>query len=285
MIEPSLRAVGGGLASNPFHDLGPRAISGVVLALVALALAYAGGVAFTILVLVAGICMSWEWGRIVRGSEIDVVLWAHLAAVALAIVLAGVAQTMFALIVLAIGTIIVLPLTFGGNALLSCLGVLYVGVPSVALIMLRADAPHGLTAVLSVLLVVWTVDTAAFLGGRAIGGPRLWPSISPNKTWAGFISGVGAGVLVGVLLAVWLGAPIGYMAVVALLLGVASQGGDLAKSALKREFGVKDSSGLIPGHGGVLDRLDGIVAAATLAGGIGLVTNIAAPARGLLFGS
>lgn len=285
MTERSLRDVGKGLLGQQFHDLGLRAISGSVLALVAIVMTYAGGLAFMTLIAVVVVLMSWEWGRIVRGAGIDSAGLVHAVAVAAATMLAAASQIGLAALLLVVGTIIVLPLSFGVSALLSCLGVLYVGLPAVALISLRGDQTHGLLAVMLVMLVVWTVDTAAFLGGRSIGGPRLWPAISPNKTWAGFICGVGAGVLMGIALAFWIGAPLLHLAVVSLLLGAGSQAGDLAESALKRAFGVKDSSGLIPGHGGILDRVDGIVTAATLAGIIGLVSNFTAPARGLLFGS
>ena len=286
MSNEAASRTGPGVPGLQFHDLGRRAASGVVLALVALALTYAGGLAFMGLVLTAVVLMSWEWGRIVRRTQaIDVVCMVHVAAVAGATILATAGQTVFAGLVLAMGAIIILPLAFGASTLLSCLGVFYVGIPAVALITLRLDGPNGLVAVIFVMLVVWTVDTAAFLSGRGIGGPKLWPTISPNKTWAGFLGGIGSGAVVGIVVALWLGAPVLRLAVVALLLGVVSQAGDLAESALKREFGVKDSSGLIPGHGGVLDRLDGVVAAATLAGVIGVLAKIGAPARALLFGT
>lgn len=267
-----------------FHDLGLRFVSGVVLASAAFALIYAGGWGFVGLVGLGAVLMSWEWGRIVRGAHIDAACAVHALAVASAVGLSAFEQPLMAAIVLCIGAVIVMALTFGTQTLLSSLGVLYVGVPAVALVVLRSSPSYGLAGVLLVMLVVWTVDTAAFVGGRSIGGPKLWPSVSPNKTWAGFLSGVGAGVMVGAGVAWWLGAPRINLAVVSLILGVASQGGDLAESALKRAFGVKDSSHLIPGHGGILDRVDGLVAAATLAGIIGMVVNIAEPARALLFG-
>ena len=276
--------MGTGPTKSRFHDLGLRLVSGIVLAAGAFALIWLGGWGFTGLVGVGAVLMSWEWSRIVRGEGIDTACVVHALAVALAVGLAAFGQSLLAVVVLAIGSVIVMALTFGTQTLLSSLGVLYVGVPAVALIVLRLAPSYGLAGVLLVMLVVWTVDTAAFVGGRSIGGPKLWPAVSPNKTWAGFLSGIGAGMLMGTGIAWWLGAPRLNLAVVALVLGIASQGGDLAESALKRAFGVKDSSGLIPGHGGILDRVDGVVAAATLAGIIGLVTNISEPARALLFG-
>jgi phosphatidate cytidylyltransferase len=266
-----------------FQDIGPRVASGVVMAFGALGLVFIGGLPFVLLVTVAGALMCWEWGRIIRGPGFDAALVVHALAAAVATLLAGHGQLMLAALALLVGTIVV-PALASRQHLLSAVGVAYVGVPAIALVALRADPAFGFAAVMLVLLVVASVDIAAFVGGRSIGGPRLWPAVSPNKTWAGLISGVGAGVVVGGLLASLVGAPIWRLALVSLLMGAAAQAGDLAESALKRSFGVKDSSQLIPGHGGILDRVDGIVAAATLAGIVGIVANIAVPARALLFG-
>ncbi len=276
--------MGTGPTKGSFHDLGLRLVSGIVLAVIAFGLIWLGGWGFTMLVGVGGVLMSWEWSRIVRGTGRDTACVVHALAVAIAVGLAAFGQPLLAVIVVAMGSVIVMALTFGTQTVLSSLGVFYVGIPAVALIVLRLAPSHGLAAVLLVMLVVWTVDTAAFMGGRSIGGPKLWPAVSPNKTWAGFLSGVGAGTVMGAGIGWWLGAPRLNLALVALALGIASQGGDLAESALKRAFGVKDSSGLIPGHGGILDRVDGVVAAATLAGMIAMVVNFAEPARALLFG-
>jgi phosphatidate cytidylyltransferase len=284
MSDWSLRSFAAALPNRQFQDLGPRLASGTTLALITLGLTYLGGGAFALLVAAAGTIMCWEWGRIVRRAHIDTTMVIHVAGCLIAVLLAASGQLMLAGVVLLIAAISVLALGLTGPGLLSALGVLYVGVPSIMLVMLRSDASYGFAAVIMILVVVWAVDTAAFLGGRGIGGPKLWPSISPNKTWAGFFSGVLAGVLAGGLIGVALGAPLAHALPVSLLLGMVSQGGDLAESALKREFGVKDSSLLIPGHGGFLDRLDGVVAAATMAGLIGLVANFAQPARALLFG-
>lgn len=270
---------------RPFYDLGLRTVSGIVLAVVALGLTYGGGWGFVALVTIAAALMSWEWSRIVRGASFDAACLVHALAAAAAPVLTFTGQTLFASVGLLIAALVVLVLTFGRSTLLSCLGVFYVGLPAMALVSLRSDQAYGLGAVMFVLLVVWTVDTGAFIGGRSIGGPKLWPAVSPNKTWAGFVCGVGGGVLIGIAIALWLQAPVVHMSLVALGLGVVSQGGDLAESALKRHFGVKDASALIPGHGGVMDRVDGVVAAATLAAVIGHVANVAAPARALLFAS
>ncbi len=135
----------------------------------------------------------------------------------------------------------------------------------VALAWLRNREPGGAQTILFVFCVVWASDIGAYMVGRLVGGPKLAPSISPGKTRSGAVGGLGAVVLVG-LVAAWLGGgSYGTAAMVAAGLGVAAQAGDLLESAVKRHFGVKDSGNLIPGHGGLLDRLDAVLTAAPLA--------------------
>jgi phosphatidate cytidylyltransferase len=145
-------------------------------------------------------------------------------------------------------------------------GVLYIGIAGIALIELRHDNYAGRANVLFLFLVVWASDIGAYMAGRAFGGPKLAPSISPNKTWSGAAGGLAAAVVVGVAAAAAL-APGGASraAAVAAMLGVMAQAGDLLESWIKRRFDVKDTSSLIPGHGGLLDRLDGVIAAAPAA--------------------
>jgi phosphatidate cytidylyltransferase len=146
------------------------------------------------------------------------------------------------------------------------LGLLYVALPCAAFVALRQAGAFGWAAILFVILVVSATDTAAYFGGRSFGGPKLWPHVSPNKTWSGAVSGLLAAMIVGGLFASLLSgagnALIG--ALIAAPLSVAAQAGDLLESAVKRRFGVKDSGRIIPGHGGVLDRIDGLFGAATL---------------------
>jgi phosphatidate cytidylyltransferase len=146
-------------------------------------------------------------------------------------------------------------------------GVLYIGLAGIALISLRHDNEAGRDNVLFLFLVVWASDIGAYLAGRALGGPKLAPGISPNKTWSGAAGGLLSALLVGgaCALAFTPGASLLAITVVATLLSVASMLGDLAESAMKRRFKVKDTSSLIPGHGGLLDRLDGVLAAAPVA--------------------
>ena len=143
------------------------------------------------------------------------------------------------------------------------LGPLYIGLPSIAVIWLRHQPGAGLATMVWVLALAIAADTGAYAAGRTIGGPKLAPRISPNKTWAGLLGGIAAAAVVGWVAALWLGAASVFPLVLAsALLAIVEQVGDLVESGFKRYFGVKDSSHLIPGHGGVLDRVDGLLAVA-----------------------
>ena len=174
MMEWSLRSLGEGPLAGQFSDLGRRSASGLVLAVVALGLAYAGGVAFSALILVVGSIMSWEWGRIVRRVDADMACLAHAAAIVVATTLAAAGQLMFAGISLAIGTIAVLSLAFHRATLLSALGVLYVGVPAVLLVTLRGDLTYGLAAVTFVMLLAALLFAAL----------ATWMSLRSRRMWA-----------------------------------------------------------------------------------------------------
>ena len=139
-------------------------------------------------------------------------------------------------------------------------------------VVLRFDPQLGLAVIAWLFAVVWGSDIFAYFTGRTLGGPKLWPSVSPNKTWSGFLGGTLAAILLGLGVAHWAGVErLWPVALVSLVAAVASQGGDLFESSLKRRFGVKDSGAIIPGHGGVMDRLDGFIFAATAAAIVGVV--------------
>lgn len=268
-------------------DLGLRLVSAAVLAAVSAGLLYAGALPFATLILVITLLMCWEWGHIVRNlSQVDSVLVVHGLAVAAAVLLAAPGYAALALITLIAGTLVVAVLRFGQGDRFSALGVPYVGVPAVALVSLRnGHEPYGFYAVLFVILAVIATDTLAYFTGRAVGGPKLWPAVSPNKTWSGLLGGIGGAALVGYAFGHWLpGSEPVRMAAIGLLIGIVAQAGDLAESGLKRSFDVKDASTLIPGHGGFMDRMDGLVAAAVAADVIGLIQSVYEPARALLLG-
>jgi phosphatidate cytidylyltransferase len=171
-----------------------------------------------------------------------------------------------------------------GNPAWALAGVVYSALLFLAPFILRSDPTFGVAAILALFAIVWTTDIAGYFAGRAIGGPKLAPSISPKKTWSGAIAG-----LVGSMIVIAIGAKFLVstnaiaLLLVAALLSVVSQAGDLGESALKRRFNVKDSSQVIPGHGGVMDRLDGFWAAALCGALIGMARGgLTEPARGLL---
>lgn len=150
-------------------------------------------------------------------------------------------------------------------------GIFYAALAFAAPVVLRMDAEYGLAAVLWLFAVVWVSDIMAYAFGRTLGGPKLWPRVSPKKTWSGFLGGTVCAVAAATGVAAAFGAPnLVAVAIVSLGAAVVSQGGDLFESSLKRHFGVKDSGKLIPGHGGLMDRLDGFV----LAGGFALLIGL-----------
>lgn len=269
-------------------ELSKRIVSGVVIGVVALAMTYLSPTLFAVLMFVIAAAMSWEWGRIVRRSAMpDTGMIVHILAVLLAAVLSATDMAGLGIAATVVGAIAVAALVVGtGNARLSGAGVLYTGLPVVALGWIRGDEPLGFLATLFVILSVVVTDIGAYASGRTLGGPKLWPEVSPNKTWSGLMGGVLAAAIAGALFA-WLSGTgsATWLATLGLILGFVAQGGDLFESGLKRHFGLKDSSDLIPGHGGVMDRMDGIVTASVIAALIAFAIDAYAPARALLYGS
>lgn len=269
-------------AAAPMRDLGQRILAGAALAFVVLAALWAGVLPFAIVVGIVGILVVWEWGRIVRSAGVDAILIIQALAVAASVLLSAWSLAGLGFILVLVAAIISALLAFGERGHMAALGALYAGLPTVALVWLYHGAA-GFLAVLFLLLVVWATDTGAYFAGRLIGGPKLWPRISPNKTWSGLVGGVIAGGLVGVVLALLHSElSLAHMVVAGALLAIVSQAGDLLESALKREYGVKDASTLIPGHGGFMDRIDGLAAAVIAAAIFAVAVNIQAPARALL---
>jgi len=282
-VQDGQHGIGGMLSSRVGRDLGPRVLSGTVLAAVAVVTIWAGVVPLAGLLALIGGIVAWEWGRIVRGAEVDAAMSAHVAAVIAGIVLTGVGLAGPAIIGVLIGTILTGLLSFGRHGFLSSVGVLFAGLPGIALLWLRSDEPMGAAAVYFVIGVVVATDVAAYFCGRLIGGSKLWPRVSPNKTWAGLLGGVLAAALVGAGFAIYyMGRSPDHLALTGAGLALVAQAGDLAESALKRRFGTKDASGLIPGHGGFMDRVDGLAAASIVAAAWVALMDMSAPARVLL---
>jgi len=245
-----------------------RFLSAVILGPIVVILAWAGGWPFAVLVVVAGMVMVHEWSRVIDGRGItrDSLLHGAVVLVTAGLALAG--YPLLGLVVIGLGTLAAVRLATERHhaAQWPLLGTPYVALPVLSLIWLRQDAVNGARHVIWLLGVVWVTDTAAFFAGRALGGPKLAPGISPNKTWSGLVGGVIAAGLWGLAVSV-MTADIAALPLVAFsaALGAWSQVGDLAESALKRRFGLKDSGTIIPGHGGLLDRVDGLLFAAPVA--------------------
>jgi phosphatidate cytidylyltransferase len=266
-------------------DFAPRVVSGLVMGAVAALFTFSGAIAFSILVVAVALLLSWEWGRLVHGRDADVVVAIHVGSAGAAAALAAFGYVGLGLLALPIGAILAMVLSLGRNSAYSALGVFYAGLPAVTLIWLRSDATLGLLAVIFVIVIVIASDTFGFLFGRVLGGPRLWPRLSPNKTWSGMIGALVASSIIGALF--WFavpGASAVRLAATGVVLSLAAQAGDLAESAIKRRFGAKDSGSLIPGHGGVMDRVDGLIAAAAVVGLATFVINVHSPAHALLIG-
>ena len=245
-------------------ELRTRAIVGVVLIAVALGALLSGGLLFWVLLSAAGVLMQAEWADLSGASADHKKLSMYAVSVPLAILCplaAGLSWFAIGLLVAAFLFVVV-----ATRSVRLALGVIYVCLPVMALLFLRGQAPNifGLTLALWALALVWATDIGAYFAGRSIGGPKLAPRISPSKTWSGLGGGVLAALLVGFALHRFAGLPI-ELAAASGLLAVAAQGGDLLESAMKRRAGVKDSGSLLPGHGGVMDRLDGVATAAPLA--------------------
>jgi phosphatidate cytidylyltransferase len=265
-------------------ELALRIGSALVLAPLAVGAAYVGDWPFALFWGVAAMGVLWEWTSMVARADQRSVLGAGGAALALAVALAVTGHLLAAVIVLAMGAMGAASLALGERRIWVASGVPYAGALALAPIVLRSDNEDGFLAVVVLFVIVWTTDVGAYFVGRAVGGPKLMPQVSPNKTWAGALGGMGAAVIVAVAVAKAVALTnLFAIAMLAVVLSVCAQGGDLFESVLKRRFGAKDSSRLIPGHGGLMDRLDGFVTASVAAVLIGLVRGgFDAPGRGLL---
>jgi phosphatidate cytidylyltransferase len=266
------------------RDLILRVGSALVLAPLAIGTAYLGGWPFALFWSLAAIGVFWEWSALVAGGEQRPVVLVGGAALVISLALAAAGRLMGASIVSVLGIIATAPVAPTQQRGWVAAGVPYAGAIGIAPIALRSDNEVGFVALIFLFAIVWTTDVVAYFLGRLIGGPKLMPRVSPRKTWSGALSGLAAAVLAAVAVAQVAGLSGLYsIAVVAAILSVVAQAGDLFESRLKRRFGAKDSSHLIPGHGGLMDRLDGFVFAAAVAALIGVLRGgVEAPAHGLL---
>ncbi len=266
------------------NNLVLRIVSSLVLAPLAIAAAYFGGMVFAAFWLIAASCVLWEWDTLVCANEKNPVLTIGAVALAGSALLLVLGRTVTAIALIVLGMLGAATLASKARRVWCLVGVLYAGALLVAPVLLRRDVTLGFAAIVFLFLVVWLTDTVAYFCGRAFGGPKLMPRVSPKKTWSGAVGGTIGGMIGGVAVAAYAGIQgLVAVAIVATLLSIASQAGDLLESSIKRRFAAKDASALIPGHGGVMDRVDGFVVAAVAAAAIGIFRGgVEAPAQGLL---
>jgi phosphatidate cytidylyltransferase len=296
VIEPDhrdgSRGTDAGLQESRAHNLILRVASAAVLGPAVLALTYIGGWPFLALCFLAALGILYEWSWLTVGrAEVRILVPGAIGLVAAAF-FAGAAFPNEAIGVALVGAVTAaLVASTAGHGIArfragswAAGGVIYAAAAFLGPALLRRDPEWGLRALLFLFATVWATDIFAFAFGRVLGGPLLSPSISPKKTWSGALGGVVGGVAAGLGVAYTSGVgKLGIIAAMALLLSVLAQAGDLAESAIKRRFGAKDTGTLIPGHGGLMDRLDGFLVAALVALVVGALRyGTAAPAKGLL---
>lgn len=250
------------------HALLKRVASAAVLGPAALGGLYVGGPVFAALVAFAASVMVFEWARMATGKDFTIAFAALAATAAASLALAAAGLFPAAYLTSIVGGVVA---AFVGradarNPAWLAFGSAYIVAPCIALLWLREFVNEGRALTLLLFLIVWAADSGGYFAGKIVGGPRMNPAISPAKTWAGAVGGLVLGSAAGYFAArlIWGPEASPQFAAVGASLGLASILGDMAESALKRKFGVKDSSGFIPGHGGALDRLDGMIFATSV---------------------
>jgi phosphatidate cytidylyltransferase len=236
-----------------------RLLSSLVLAPLALLVLWVGGPIYILCLCLVGLVIFSEWTRMIlkRNRLCTALIGLVMLATLLAIYFD---YTRLEFVLLSVIVLAALSGLFFSSAFFwGSFGLLYSIAMIQPLILLREDEAYGFIVLLALVTVVWTTDIAAYLGGRAIGGPKLWPRVSPKKTWAGFASGLCASLMAVTLLAWSFDWPItaGFV-VLAICASLLSQMGDLFESGIKRILNAKDSGRIIPGHGGIMDRFDGL---------------------------
>ncbi len=265
-------------------NLALRVFSAAVLAPLAIFAAYHGGGVFVLFWGLAAIAVLWEWTTMVAGPSYRLMFSSCGGAIAISGFLAWIGRPIVAILMVGLGGLAAAIFAPDERRVWVTAGIGYAGALLLAPVFLRADDVFGFAVIVLLFAIVWTTDVFAYFAGRALGGPKLLPAVSPKKTWSGAVVGVIGAILIALFVASLFGSfNRTAIIVIAFVLSVVSQCGDLFESWVKRQFGAKDSSHLIPGHGGVMDRLDGFWAAALVACVIGLVRGgFDSPARGLL---
>ena len=275
-------------------NLATRVKSALVMMPVVIVSTYLGYPCFNLLVCLCAALMAWEYSRIVLGGRLGYEGWGLIIGLVGAVLLASIHDYISAIFLLGFMVVFFLGIDvarrlilkapmhspkmdkviYPANSLWMAAGGAYMGGACIVLVWIRTDWDNGLLAVIWILVLVWASDSGAYAAGRLIGGPKLAPKISPNKTWSGLAGCVISAGIVGAIVAqstypdtmYWLIA-------ISAFIGLIAQMGDLVESAIKRRFVVKDTSDLIPGHGGVLDRVDALLSAIFAAALISLVNK------------
>lgn len=264
---------------SKWSDLSVRVISALVLIPVAIAAVWFGGYWYSVFIILMGIMVAREWTNIVHDNDERQFLF-HVAAALIAGTI-SLGEISFLLIpwLASLGCTL---LSRKSWTVWKVIGVPYVALPILAFMVLRSDPNWGLKAIIWCMAIVWTADTAAYFAGRIIGGPKLAPKLSPKKTWAGLGGAVVGAALASMVFSYFNALAYWPLAALAAQFALAEQAGDILESAVKRHHNIKDSGNLIPGHGGVLDRVDGLLAVVFIAAVMGYVHYAPNPAMGLL---
>lgn len=254
-----------------------RPVFGLLLAALAVAALYKGGFYFALLIAVVIVTAAREWHRMIAQGkfteEFIVTSFVVIAALCIEVAKPG---SFWPWVLIGVGAVISFALASlrGRLAFWEAGGVLYLGIPALTMVMLRILPEGGFWLLLAFLISIWATDTGALVFGNLIGGPKLWPALSPNKTWAGFFGGILLAAIAGGIMFAIMHLGAGRGAVFAALVGVMAHMGDLFESKVKRTFRIKNSGGLIPGHGGVLDRIDSTLLALPVLAAVVFVAGI-----------
>jgi phosphatidate cytidylyltransferase len=265
-------------------ELAARIISALLLAPLAIASAYIGDWPFGVFWAIAAIGVWFEWNSLVTGADNRLIFILGASTLVLALIIAEQGMARIPMFIVVLGALGIGVFARADRRGWAAAGLVYAGAVLLGPIILRRDPDWGFVAVIFLFAIVWTTDVLGYFVGRTFGGPKLAPSISPKKTWSGAVGGAVAAIVVGVIVARLARLDnLPSVAVVALFLSVIAQIGDLAESGIKRRFGAKDAGHLIPGHGGLMDRLDGFLAAAFIGAIFGMLrAGTDAAAQGLL---
>lgn len=270
--------------AGSWSDLKSRVISALILGIIVIALTAIGGWPFRVLCALTGIIVFDEWARMTRAKRVRPIY--HFARGALIVAVVALVFDLGLLAVAIVGAAMIFIAATDRDersARWVHWGLFYAGAAALAPGMLRGSDPAGLATLGFIIVVVWSTDIFAYFTGRTLGGPKLLPAVSPKKTLSGAAGGLLAGTVLGAVYAHFVSGEVGaFIIILAAILSVVGQAGDLFESWIKRRFGVKDSGRLIPGHGGLMDRIDALVVAMAVTWAVGVaIAGFGEPARGI----